>query len=201
VVHAKQPSLLAGPIFDESSERLTPSHAVKKGTRYRYYVSRSLIVGTAKDKSRRIPAANLETLFITKFRSFLADEGAVLNVIREEHVNGAAQRQLIACGVKIAKEIESLTPDRIRVVLMTLISRVDIGPDCIAEGVIPANEADDLFVTVGVFIHWEAKDDKKIQDFNYRATKEAIARAIKGEPKASEVTAKKESAHHPFAAS
>jgi site-specific DNA recombinase len=65
---AKQPSLLAGLIFDDSGERLTPSHAVKKGTRYRYYVSRSLIVGTAKDKStgRRIPAANLETLFITK---------------------------------------------------------------------------------------------------------------------------------------
>ena len=61
---AKQPSLLAGLIFDESGERLTPSHAVKKGTRYRYYVSRSLIVGTAKDKStgRRIPAADLETL-------------------------------------------------------------------------------------------------------------------------------------------
>ena len=69
---AKQPSLLAGLIFDESGERLTPSHAVKKGTRYRYYVSRSLIVGTAKDKStgRRIPAANLETLVITKLRSW-----------------------------------------------------------------------------------------------------------------------------------
>jgi 5,6,7,8-tetrahydromethanopterin hydro-lyase len=37
--------------------------------------------------------------------------------------------------------------------------------DSVAEGVIPANEADDLYVTVGVFIHWEAKDDKKIQDF------------------------------------
>jgi 5,6,7,8-tetrahydromethanopterin hydro-lyase len=73
--------------------------------------------------------------------------------------------------------------------------------DSVAEGVIPANEADDLYVTVGVFIHWEAKDDKKIQDFNYRATKEALARAVKGEPKASEVTAKKDSAHHPFAAS
>ena len=97
---AKQPSLLAGLIFDESGERLTPSHAVKKGTRYRYYVSRSLIVGTAKDKStgRRIPAANLETLVITKLRSFLADEGAVLNVIRQEHVEGAAQSRLIARG-------------------------------------------------------------------------------------------------------
>ena len=130
---AKQPSLLAGLIFDESGERLTPSHAVKKGTRYRYYVSRSLIVGATKDKStgRRIPAANLETLVTTKLRSFLADEGAVLNVIREEHVDGAAQSRLIARGVKIAKEIESLTPDRIRAILMTLISRVDIRPDCV----------------------------------------------------------------------
>jgi len=72
--------------------------------------------------------------------------------------------------------------------------------DSVAEGVIPANQADDLFVTVGVFIHWEAKDDKKIQSFNYDATKEAIARAVKGEPRASEVTAKKDSVHHPFAA-
>ena len=72
--------------------------------------------------------------------------------------------------------------------------------DSVAEGVIPANEADDLFITVGVFIHWEAKDDKKIQDFNYRAVKEAIASAVKGEPKASTVTAKKDAAHHPFAA-
>jgi formaldehyde-activating enzyme (Fae) len=51
-----------------------------------------------------------------------------------------------------------------------------------------------------IFIHWEAKDDKKIQDFNYRATKEAIARAVKGEPKASTVTAEKDKVRHPFAA-
>ena len=96
-------------------------------------MSRSLIVGTAKDKStgRRIPAANLETLIITKPRSFLADEGAVLNVIREEHVDGVAQSRLIARGVKIAKEMKSLTPERIRAMLMTLMSRVDIRPDCV----------------------------------------------------------------------
>ncbi len=71
--YAKQPSLLAGLAFDETGERLTPSHAVKKGTRYRYYVSRSLIIGTAKDhsKGRRIPAGNLETLVINRLRAFL----------------------------------------------------------------------------------------------------------------------------------
>ena len=72
--------------------------------------------------------------------------------------------------------------------------------DSVAEGVIPADEADDVYVCVGVFIHWEAADDKKIQDYNYQATKEAIARAVAGEPKAAEVTAKKDSAAHPFAA-
>jgi 5,6,7,8-tetrahydromethanopterin hydro-lyase len=72
--------------------------------------------------------------------------------------------------------------------------------DSVAEGIIPAAEADDLFICVGVFIHWEAKDDKKIQDFNYRATKEALARAINGEPKATEVVKKKDTAKHPFGA-
>jgi hypothetical protein len=55
---AKYPSLLVGLAFDDGGERLTPTHAVKKGTRYRYYVSKSLITETAKDHSqgRRIPA-------------------------------------------------------------------------------------------------------------------------------------------------
>ena len=72
--------------------------------------------------------------------------------------------------------------------------------DSVAEGVIPADEADNLFVCVGVFIHWEAADDKKIQDYNYAATKEALARAVKGEPKAAEVVAKRNEVKHPFAA-
>ena len=72
--------------------------------------------------------------------------------------------------------------------------------DSVAEGVIPADEADDLYVCVGVFIHWEAADDAKIQDFNYRATKEAIARAVAGKPTAAEATAQRNSAEHPFAA-
>src|SRR5438309_10479549 len=72
--------------------------------------------------------------------------------------------------------------------------------DSVGDGVIPESEADDLFCCVGVFIHWEAADDKKIQDFNYRATKEAIARAVAGEPKAPQVVAKRNQVKHPFAA-
>ncbi len=72
--------------------------------------------------------------------------------------------------------------------------------DSVAEGVIPADEADDLFICVGVFIHWEATDDKKIQDFNYRAVKESIARAVRGEPKSADVVRQRNTAKHPFAA-
>jgi 5,6,7,8-tetrahydromethanopterin hydro-lyase len=72
--------------------------------------------------------------------------------------------------------------------------------DSVADGTIPAAEADDLFICVGVFIHWLATDDKKIQDFNYRATKEALERAVSGKPTAAEVTAQRNTAKHPFAA-
>jgi 5,6,7,8-tetrahydromethanopterin hydro-lyase len=72
--------------------------------------------------------------------------------------------------------------------------------DSVAEGVIPADEADDLFICVGVFIHWEAADDAKIQDYNYRAVKESIQRAVSGKPNAAEVVAQRGAAQHPFAA-
>ena len=71
--------------------------------------------------------------------------------------------------------------------------------DSVASGVIPVSEADNLFICVGVFIHWDAKDDQKIQDFNYTATKEAIARAVAGEPTPAHVVAQRNIAKHPFA--
>lgn len=72
--------------------------------------------------------------------------------------------------------------------------------DCVEDGTIPADEADDLFICVGVFIHWEAADDTKIQDYNYEATKQSIKNAVSGTPTAADVVAKKGKAGHPFAA-
>ena len=71
--------------------------------------------------------------------------------------------------------------------------------EAVSEGTIPAAEADDLYVCVGVFIHWEAEDDAKIEQYNYQATKEAIERAVAGKPTVDEVLARK-NAEHPFAA-
>jgi len=70
--------------------------------------------------------------------------------------------------------------------------------DCVAEGTIPQDLAEDLMIIVSVFIEWDAKDKDKIYDFNYRATKEAIERAVAGKPQISEILARKDSAKHPF---
>lgn len=72
--------------------------------------------------------------------------------------------------------------------------------DSVSEGIIPADEADNLFICVGVFIHWDATDDKKIQEYNYTATKESIARAVRGEPTTAQVMASYKTAKHPYAA-
>ena len=71
--------------------------------------------------------------------------------------------------------------------------------DSVESGVIPRDKANDYVVLVGVFIHWEAKDDQKIYDYNYQATKESIQRALAGTPTVGDVIASAKTAKHPFA--
>jgi 5,6,7,8-tetrahydromethanopterin hydro-lyase len=70
--------------------------------------------------------------------------------------------------------------------------------DSVAAGVIPKDQVENLVIIAGVFIHWEAKDNGKIFQYNYDATKLAIQRAMKGEPKIDEILAKKDTAKHPI---
>jgi 5,6,7,8-tetrahydromethanopterin hydro-lyase len=71
--------------------------------------------------------------------------------------------------------------------------------DSVAEGVIPKGVSEDWVIVAGVFIHWDAADDKKIYQYNYDATKRAIFSAMKGLPTVDEMIAKKDTAKHPFA--
>jgi len=83
---AREPSLLAGLIFDASGERMTPTHANKKGRRYRYYVTQSLIKRgrpTAADAARRVPAGEVERLVEVRIVSFLKDEGELHGALAE----------------------------------------------------------------------------------------------------------------------
>jgi 5,6,7,8-tetrahydromethanopterin hydro-lyase len=69
--------------------------------------------------------------------------------------------------------------------------------DSVADGVIPKNKTEELVIVCGVFIHPAAADDKKIYDYNYEATKMAIANAMQSKPSADEMIAGRD-AKHPF---
>lgn len=71
--------------------------------------------------------------------------------------------------------------------------------DCVADGTIPVEEADDIFICVGVFIDKNADIDERIQDWNYRATVIAIKNAVAREPKAADLLKVYRDSEHPFA--
>jgi site-specific DNA recombinase len=128
---AKHPSLLTGMVFDETGERLTPTYAVKKGARYRYYVSTSLITGAGRNRSsgRRIPAGNLEGLVIARLRNFLADPGAILDAIDNDSHNGSGCSQRIERGRQLSESLGAGAPDTVKAMFMALLCRVDIRAD------------------------------------------------------------------------
>jgi site-specific DNA recombinase len=123
-----QPSLLAGILFDAEGKRMTPSYAVKKGTRYRYYVSRQLITQDQRASSTalRIPAAEIEHLVTSRVRQCLLDPGAIYQSTRLP--DRSAQPRLIARAVEVGKSWTQLPGTRQRAFLTTLIDRIDVGP-------------------------------------------------------------------------
>ena len=114
--------------MDECGEGLTPTHAVKKGRRYRYYASRHLIIeGKRADrKGWRIPAADLEGLVVARLREWLTDPAAVSAVVEGECPDAAAQAALIAGAQRLAERWPSLKPDQARAYLESLLRRVII---------------------------------------------------------------------------
>jgi site-specific DNA recombinase len=107
--NTKQPSLLTGMIFDEAGDRLTPTWSVKKGTRYRYYVSTSLVTGSepARSNRRRIPAGNLERVVIDRLRSFFASQGEILDAISGEADEHVGHGQLIDSAKRMARKLDA----------------------------------------------------------------------------------------------
>ena len=70
--------------------------------------------------------------------------------------------------------------------------------DSVADGVIPKDQAENLVIVCGVFIHPAASDDKKIYEYNYQATKDSIKNAMGGLPTAQQMIDQKDTASHPF---
>ena len=123
----RQPSLLAGMLFDGDGNRMTPTHAIKQGTRYRYYVSHGL---TTKDQAERparlrIPAAEIEQVVTSRVCRWLLDPGSIYQTIRV--ADASAQRRLIARAAEIAKSWPQLPRMRQRSLLAALIERIVLG--------------------------------------------------------------------------
>jgi site-specific DNA recombinase len=123
----RQPSLLAGMLFDAEGNRMTPSYAIKQGTRYRYYVSRPLITQDQCESSTalRIPAGEIEHLVTSRVRQWLLDPGGIYQATRL--ADPSAQHRLIARAEEIGKSWTELPGTRQRAVLTTLIDRIDVG--------------------------------------------------------------------------
>ena len=130
--NTKQPSLLTGLLFDEAGERLTPTWSIKKGTRYRYYVSTFLVKGNGKAQStrRRIPAGNLENVVTERLRKFFSSRGELLDAIDGQNLGRSGQGHLIQGGRQIADELGQ-TPNKDRATITTLVRRVVVRADSV----------------------------------------------------------------------
>jgi site-specific DNA recombinase len=118
-------------LFDRDGNRMTPSHAVKKGTRYRYYVSRPLITKDQTESSTglRIPAVEVEQLVTSRLRQWLLDPSSVYAATSAQLLDPAIQRRLAARAEEIGKSWPELPAARQHAFLTGLIERIDVGAD------------------------------------------------------------------------
>jgi len=121
---AKEPSLLAGLLFDDHGHPMTPSHATRNGKRYRYYVSQPLITKNkaSTPTGRRIPSGDIEKLVMDRVRSFLSDQSDVFESM-ESYVNEPAERhRLVRRAMVLSKE----WPTEDRALPFSIISRIEV---------------------------------------------------------------------------
>src|SRR5438105_5264461 len=115
---AAEPSLLAGLLVDANGERLTPSHAVKKGRRYRYYVSTAPISEAGQDhtQSWRLAAQEIEDCVISVLADALASPARLLERLSSPGMPGDQIRRLIGRAARLAALLRSAPRERARIV-------------------------------------------------------------------------------------
>ncbi len=138
------PSLLAGLLYDDQGNRMTSSHAVKNGKRYRYYVSRPLITGsrTAAPDGRRIPAAEIERLVADRVCTFLSSDAEVFEAIQGWDREIAELKRLVERAVKLSETWTTLSPAQTRSILRALIVRIDVQATKVDIHLVPAGLPD-----------------------------------------------------------
>jgi site-specific DNA recombinase len=96
------PSPLAGKVFDETGEPLYAQGAVKERRRYRYYVTRALVRGSATEGQRgwRVPALELERAVAIAARSFLDDKAAILEALQGAAIENTDINQVFTLAIE-----------------------------------------------------------------------------------------------------
>jgi DNA invertase Pin-like site-specific DNA recombinase len=135
---AVAPSLLTGLLYDDGGERMLPTHANKKGVRYRYYVSQSLIKRDrpVSEAACRVPAADLETLVETRIRDLLKDQTVLLS--NSHSLSIATRKALIERAAAFAHQWPTLPVARKRAAIHALVTRIDLRPAHVEIAVCPA---------------------------------------------------------------
>ena len=143
---ARDPSLLAGLLFDDLGERMTPTHAVKKGKRYRYYVSRSLILNpkAIAKGGRRIPAGDIEEVVTGRLRDLFTNSKELLEAVETFVSDGIGQKRLISEAERLSKDWPVFEQPKVRELILDLVPRIDILPDRIDIQISPAHLAEIL---------------------------------------------------------
>src|SRR5258707_12599845 len=105
--------------------------ALKKGTRYRYYVSQPLIKeGKGRvPGGRRLPAAEIERLVVNRIRLFLSGGAKVLEAIGAQVHEPPEQKRLIDGAAQLAATWPDLAPVRARFIIRALIVRIGVQAD------------------------------------------------------------------------
>jgi hypothetical protein len=124
-VKPAEPSLLAGLLVDTRGERLTPSHAVKKGRRYRYYVSASLITeaGTDRAQGRRLAAREVEDAVITILIDALSSPARLLDWFGTSGMSGDQTRNMLARAARLVAALGG-SPEQRSTSIRALVEQV-----------------------------------------------------------------------------
>jgi hypothetical protein len=115
---AAEPSLLAGLLVDTRGERLTPSHAVKKGRRYRYYVSAALITeaGTDHAQAWRLAAREIEEAVIRIVINALTSPATLLERYGTAGMPSDQIRKLLGRASRLAAALSASPEERAKLV-------------------------------------------------------------------------------------
>jgi DNA invertase Pin-like site-specific DNA recombinase len=117
-IQAAEPSLLTGLLVDARGERLTPSHAVKKGRRYRYYVSAALITNAGTDRAQgwRLAAREIEEAVIRILSDELTNPAKMVKRFDASGMPGDQLRRLLSRAVRMAAVLDGSAGERAKLV-------------------------------------------------------------------------------------